>query len=210
MALNTSAVKAITYYKNVPFYADVFFYLMIMALIIAGIYGFVTWIINRQKNRLVVRIHNPDTSISSFVYRKFEGKQFHIESGERTSEGKKIYYDYDFIPEAVETGMWGRYIDYDLGNPIPINPRKRVIKESLTHLAIKFLNAIADTKLLVELVLSTKWKEFVTIMLWIIVIEGVIIIAMGGINLGYNPPVNCNLIPSNQTMSVIKNALLQR
>lgn len=204
--LNNS-VTAVTYYKNLPFYADIWFYVMCIAMISVITYGIVIYIVNRQRNRLVVRIKNPDRTLSTYVYHKFSGTEFSIPTKEKTDEGKFKPFIYKFNKNKLYTGEWGRYIDFQYMNPEADDPVKDDFKENLPDL-IKLLVSLSETTILTNLLLSSKFKDFVIIMLWIILIMLVINIANTYIApqlLQYK--AICRLSADNETLRIINSAL---
>jgi hypothetical protein len=206
--ISEEAVKIV--YKSVPFYANIWFYLMIFAFLTTGMYALIMYIINRQRNRLVVRVVYPDATFDSYVYHKFNGDKFLIPTKDKTSEGKYENFSYIFHKLAIYRGEWGRYIEYDYKNPLPKNPLKHFIDtEDKKPDIIRLLVSLTETSIFTNLLLSSKFKDFVIIMLWIIL--GISILSLIGqfaIPQFMEKDVYCNLIPSNQTLAVIRSALI--
>lgn len=175
VATNLSTIPDKIMYVETPWFASIWFWIGIFVVIVALIIVIANAIIFRQKRRLIVEIDNPDFTFETHVFRNFSGTSFHIENHEKTADGEKTYTDYKFNPSYIIHGVWGKRIRYDYGNPEPKNPlaEQKSIPMIVMH-AIQFLESLANTKLLSELVLSGKFKEFVKMMLTIAVTTGIL------------------------------------
>lgn len=189
-----------------PIFLNPFFYVAVALLLALAFYLVYHYISIHVKNRTGVRIHMPDASIKTYWYKKGTiGNELKIQSAEKTQDGTPIFHTYFFKPECVEHGKWGDYIDYDYKISEPINPRNRQRDNSFLRNMLEFVSGLLDTDLAVDLLLSQKFKEFVTTMLIIILIVSVIGVIAGIASNFTNPQVvNCNLIPSNQTLQTLR------
>lgn len=196
----------IQYISRAPsIWLNPFFYIAIGMLLVLIFYIIYHYVIVHYKNRTIFRIHMPDGSIVGYSFKKGEiGTELKIKGVEKTQDGTPTYLTYFFRPECLERGKWGDYIDYDYGNPEPLNVKKRQqgIVEEIDN--GKFISSLLDTDLAVDLLLSQKFKDFVKMMLVLIIIAVVIDLALSGFGAFNNPVVNCNLLPSNQTINTLR------
>lgn len=207
MAYQVTA-ETITKTLPLPFYADIWFYMMIFALLTAGTYALVMYIINRQRNRLVVRIRNEDLSQDTYVFHKFQGEFFKIKTKDITAEGKPEHFEYKFVKSKMIRGEWGRYIDYKYKVAEPLDPLGNVDDSAEKPDIIRLLVSLTETSIFTNLLLSSKFKDFVIMMLWIVVIlSGCGLLAQFVIPQFMTSHTICTLDLSNQTAYVIQNAI---
>lgn len=187
-----------------------FFYVGIGLFLILVFYIIYHYISLQWHKRTVVRIHMPDNTLMTHSFKDGQlGTEFKMDSGQKTQDGTKILYTYFVRPEAIEQGRWGRYIDYDFGKSEPLNPKQRAKEDGYITNILKFVSGLLDTDLAVDLLLSQKFKNLVTTLLTVIlIVSGIILLGVIG-NYFYVPPQKaCVLAFDNQTINVIKYALL--
>lgn len=196
-----------------PFYANIFFWIASVLFIALFLYIIFYYVNTALKNRLGVRIHMPDTSLKTYWYKKGvlppTFKQLAIE---KTQDGSPIYHTYFNRPECVEHGKWGDYIDYDYGQPEPINPRNRQRDDSFWANILRFVSGLLDTDLAIDLLLSEKFKDFVKTMLVIILIAVCVDVGFSLVIMikAFATPTSttCNLAMTNQTLNTIRMGVL--
>ena len=188
-----------------PFYNTIWFWIgviCLMILIVSFIYFYFRVILRNKTN---VIIHMPDKSRKFYSYKNYTGDSFNILSSEKDKDGKPIEHRYFFKLEAVETGYWGKYIEYDYGIS---EPRKSYGQSfSDIRLLYKFISGLLNTDLAVDLLLSQKFKDFVKMMLVMLML----VLCIGcGITIGlyfYSPPTQCILVPNNVTIQTLRIAM---
>jgi hypothetical protein len=141
-----------------------------MTFLAIGIF-FYNRIMNRIKNGLVVRIHKADSTIDSYRYNKIPVNN-EARITEVNSNGEESHFMYMIKEECIEKGTWGRYIDFDYHNMIPINPHLRDSKTTMKELVelFKLIGSVLETDLPVKLLRSSKFEDFVKAMLIVAII----------------------------------------
>jgi amino acid transporter len=205
-----STIPYVAVYKSVPFYLNPFFavaILLFFAILIIGAYAYFRI---SMRNRTNVIIHMPDKTRRFFSYKNFTGNEFKIKSEEPVKDGQeRQYFSYFFKPEYVEFGYFGRYIEYDYGISMPIGHNERMKGKESSQALFKTISGILDSQLLVDLLLSQKFKNFVQTML-IIILIGVGISLLTSIGQYFFKPVQeCVLSYNNQTINVIRLATMR-
>lgn len=197
--LANSASNIQIIYKEVPFYLTWTFALCILLLIvIIGISLYAYFRIS-LRNRTTVIIHMPDKTRKVHSYKNYSGDTFTLDTNELDKEGKPGKHVYFFRPDALETGYFGRYIEYDY---MVSEPRRS--KGDGLKLDFKFISALLNTDLAVDLLLSAKFKEFVKTMLIICAIGILIIILIVGYQLYVNTSQgipHCSIALTNETIN---------
>lgn len=201
----------IAVYKDVPIWLNPFFALAILLTIIVFVLSLYLWFRISLRNRTNVIIHMPDSKRKFISYKKFSGTIFKIKGYEKDKDNNPIYYNYRFRPECLESGYFGSYIEFDYGILEPLNPRKRdnMSQKNLPEI-FKFISSLLNTQLAVDLLLSQKFKEFVKMMLTILVIMIFIVILINGYMVYVQQQQNtvfCVLANSTQNYEMIRGAL---
>jgi hypothetical protein len=192
-----------------PFYMQIWFAIAVILGIGVIVLAVWFWFRISLRNRTNVIIHMPDKTRQSFSYKNFTGTTFNIRGYEKTIEGEPVSYTYIFKPECLESGYFGRYIEYDYGVSEPLDSKKRVYANKDMPSIMKLFSSLMNSQLATDLLLSNKFKEFVKMMLIIIlIVTFIILIAVIGMPFAYNPEVNCKLIPTNETAMFIRQSII--
>lgn len=199
----------ITQTVSTPFYLNIWFALSVIigiALIVVAIWFYFR--IN-LRNRTNVIIHMPDKTRMTHSYKNFAGTTFNIKGFEKTIEGDLINHTYIFKPECLESGYFGRYIEYDYGVSEPIDTKQRRYANKDMPSIMRLFSALMNSQLAVDLLLSNKFKEFVKLMLILILIGlFIVIIVVIAYPFVYTPDTYCYLIPTNETAMFIRNSVI--
>lgn len=188
-------------YVNTPFYFTWTFALCVIFFIIILIISGYAWFRISLRNRTNVIIHMPDKTRKVYSFTNFIGDIFKIETGEKTKDGTLIFHNYFFRPNALETGYFGRYIEYDFKVSEPRQPTGIEHKNLFS-----FISAILNTDLAVDLLLSQKFKDFVRAMLIIILVSIILNIIISSLPFFIHDTVSCTLPPTNETINTIRMA----
>lgn len=166
-------------------------------------------IVYRYKNGLVARIHMADSTIQSYRYNIIPPDNI-ISIKELNDKGEETTFVYTIKEECIEKGNWGKYIDYDYHVTTPINPKNRSSTPLLNELKemFKLVGALLDTDLHVKLLRSSKFEDFVRLMLIILMFmtAGLMLVSGYGIYATYSqtPDNNfCSLQLDNETWKTI-------
>lgn len=204
--LNGMASNVQVIYKTMPFYLTWQFALAVLLFIGIIIISLYAYFRISMRNRTVVIIHMPDKTRQVYSYKYFNGNRFEIYGFEKDKDGQRIKNIYNFKSEAVETGYFGRYIEYDYGDSEP-----RIFKHSKNELDYVFISSLLNTQLAVDLLLSSKFKEFVKMMLIIIAVGILLNLIINGYNAytlyniaGKKGIQSCSLELTNQTVETWK------
>jgi hypothetical protein len=195
-------------YKDVPIWLNPFFAVAVVLALLAISLGIYLWFRISMRNRTNVIIHMPDGTREFHSYKKFVGHVFKIKGHEKDKDGQEIFYNYRFRSECLETGYFGRYIEYDYGMLEPLNRNERHYDRKDMPEIFKFISSLLNTQLAVDLLLSQKFKEFVKMMLIIILVVGFIGLILSGyiayaVNTDAKRVVMCQLVDNNATRSLI-------
>lgn len=183
IATNLSEIPSKIMYIEKPFWLNTWFAIatiIFVALIITGLY---LWFRIYLRNKTNVIIHMPDRTRRHYSYSKFTGDKFKIDTDDKDADNKPVPHSYYFMSAAVETGFFGRYIEYDYKVAIP-----RMIgdNKSSKFLELKdfftFISSMLNTDLHIDLLLSQKFKDFVKVMLIILLAAIIIDILINGYN----------------------------
>jgi hypothetical protein len=213
MTVNGTTVLQPVIYKNIPFYGNIWFWLTIMVIVFAGIWLIYRLIIDRLRNRIVLRFHMPNGDVEHHIRREYPGSKFTVQGHEQTVEGKNQLIEYDFKTECIEKGRWGQYIDWDYGIREPINHKERIVKRSEHFQLFKMLSALTNSEMLINLLLAKEWKEFVKMMLiFIIIVAGLTLIAsiLMPIVMKPNIPIQNCLGYNNLTADFIRRSVMNQ
>jgi hypothetical protein len=184
-------------YKSTPFYLTwTFAVAIILFLAVVSLALYAHFRIS-LRNRLNVIIHMPDKTRKMLSYKKYAGDNFNIMGNELDKDGKPISQVYFFRADALEQGFFGRYIEYDYG----ISEPRRARSDTKLSLDFKFIASLLNTQLVVDLLLSQKWKDLVTMLLIIILIACFINMVGVGITLFTHDTSirSCSLAFTNET-----------
>lgn len=209
---SNTGLPFVAIYKDIPLWLNPFFALTILSVIIIIIVSGYLYFRISLRNRTNVIIHMPDGKRQFYSYKKFSGKVFKIKGFEKDKDNNFIYYNYYFRPEALETGYFGSYIEYDYGILEPLNPRSRGrLSPSNIPEIFRFVSSLLNTQLAVDLLLSQAFKDFVKMALIIIGIEVLVAILIGGYQIYQTQQtsgiVQCILTNSTQNSEIIRNSL---
>lgn len=152
-------------YKPIPFYVDIWFAFTVIAVICVILVSVYLWFRIKLRNTTRVIIHNPDGKRDMYTYYKFMGEEFDIPTTDKDKDNNYKKFQYHFKESALETGFFGKYIEYDYKNPEP-----RQYKANPYRLDFEFVSSVVNTRVIGDLLLATKWKELVTTLLIIIVV----------------------------------------
>jgi hypothetical protein len=196
----------VTLSKATPFFLTLWFWIAILLLIILICVSAYSFFRISLRNRTIVIIHLPNKDREIHNFKNFVGDIFKIATHEKTKDNLTKYHEYFFRPDALETGYFGKYIEYDykISEPRKPNPNNESIK-----LDFDFISAVLNTDLAVDLLLSKDFKNFVKMMLIVILIISILIFIIGlfllYFQLGTTP--TCSLAPTNETLTTIKLAM---
>jgi len=204
---DASGMNYVAVYKTIPFYLNIWFAVAIgfftLLLIALGIY----YVRISLRNRTNVIIHMPDKTRIHKSYKNFTGTHFFIKGVERDKDDTPIKHTYLFKPDALEYGFFGRYIEYDYGISEPLNSKHRHEETTEKAHMFKLFSSLLNTQILVDLLLSSKFKELVKILLYIIIGALIINLILSGY-LAYNTSNSvCTLANNNATINVIRSAM---
>lgn len=194
-------------YVDKPFYLNIWFALAVVLIVAVIVLSLYLWFRIYLRNRTNVIIHMPDGTRQLHGFNKFVGDCFNIQSHEKDKHGSYIQYRYIFKPECLEQGFFGRYIEYDYAKSEPLNPRKREYDNKDIPELFKRMSALMNSEMLINLLLSQKFKEFITTMLIIILVVCIIIAILIAIGFFYQPTTQCTLVANNQTINTLRFAL---
>lgn len=204
MATETIYVAQTSIWLNWFFYIACALFLTLIGYII---YHYVT-VYFRSLTRM--RFHMIDGNIQMQSFKPGEVlPEMNIWHGETTQDGNKVMTKYFIRPECIEQGKWGKYIEYDQGVSEPLNPKIRRGQAEQLRLPqlFKFISGLLNTDLAVDLFLSSKFKDFVKMMMYIILVTVILVGIVSAIPLMYHPVQKCVLPMDNVTISTIRIAM---
>jgi hypothetical protein len=204
-------------YQPLPFLNDIWFAIAVLIAICVIVLAIYAWFRISLRNRTNVILHMPDKTRKTFSFKNFVGDCFNIDSLEKDKDGKPIKHRYIFRAEQLESGYFGRYIEYDylISEPREANgeytsgwkgiePRPRNAYVPLKD-EFKFMSGIMNTQLTLDLLLSAQFKEFVKMMLVIILCAVFLTICLAGYNIyAASQMQHCSLIATNETINTIR------
>lgn len=214
VTMDSRGLPYIPVYKKIPIWFNPFLYISAgLVLLVVVAWGFYYFRVS-LRNRTNVIIHMPDGKRAFYSYKKFTGDIFKIKGHEKTQDGEDISYNYHFRPEAVETGFFGSYIEYDYQHLEPLIPSQRM-SGKVTGLkeVFKLVSALLNTDLAVDLLLSQKFKDLVKNLLIIILVCVVLLVILQGIviYLGTATSVQtCILSNDSQNYALIRQAIMKQ
>lgn len=202
----TTGLPYVAVYKNIPFWLNWWFAIAVLLFLCVLVIAGYAWFRISLRNRTNVIMHMPNKTRKVYSYKNYVGDSFALDGVERDGNGNPIKSNYMFDPECLETGYFGKYIEYDYGIIIPRGSKKYSIGDELKNV-FKIVSAMLNSDLAVDLLLAQKFKEFVKMMLIIIMIGVVIGIIASAIPLFYHPIQQCTIVGNNQTINVIQEAV---
>ena len=208
--IDSAGLPYIAVYRTIPLWLNIWFVLAVLLfLLVLGVSGYLYFRIS-LRNRTNVIIHMPDKTRRLYSYKKFTGQVFKIKSNEKDKDGNDMFYNYQFRNEALEQGYFGRYIEYDYGMLEPLDSKQRNYNVKNIKEIFKFVSALLETQLAVDLLLSQKFKEFVIMMLYIIAVLSLLSFLVSAYNtyvLSQGKVVSCVLSNSSVNIDIIRSAL---
>lgn len=206
---STTNMPYVAVIKNIPIWLNIWFAISIILTISLIVFGLWHWFKIYCRNRTNVIIHMPDKKRQLHSYKNFVGSVFKIKSSEQTKDNIPHYFHYEFEEDAIEYGYFGRYIEFDYGNIKALSSKNR---KNLNFGLLKFVSALLETDLAVDLLISSNFKTTVIILLWCILGGTFIVLCLTGYNTYIVSATKgtiqqCSLSWDNQTQQVIKTAI---
>lgn len=198
-------------YKNAPFYMNIWFYIGCFAIILM-LLGF-AWVYFQYniKNRTNFRIHMPDHKVITYSFKNIvtEWHSFQYGKNDKDAQGNKNNHKHHVVPECIEFGFFGRYLDYVLGDVEPINFRKLTDKNNFSKADFtKAMESYLNSETLANLLLIGKLKDLLITLLTIILISVIVVgIVLLLVQILHHPATTCTLSPTNQTINTIRMAM---
>lgn len=197
-------------YVTAPFYSNIWFYIGLVAILIGLGFTLWAWFKFNIKNRTNFRIHFNDKKVITYSFKNVINDYHEFNYGKKDVDinGKKLMHKHHIIPECIEYGFFGRYLDYPVGDIEPINFQNINKNEFNMTEFNKSMTAYMNSETLAMLLVFGKLKELLIMLLWIIIgiaVIGFIIVIL--IQILHNPSSTCKLMPDNQTLSTLRIAI---
>lgn len=198
-------------YQTSPWYMNIWFYVS-LGVIVIGL-GAIAWVYFQHniKNRTNLRIHFSDKKVRTFSFKDVTSEYIEVIYGDKDKDGNKIKHKKHIVPECIEYGYFGRYLEYYPDDIEPINlqdvKNKKYEKFNIAEFT-KVAEAYLNSETLQFLLLIGKLKDALLTLLYIIigliVLSGIAIIL---VQIYSQPQALCTLQANNQTISTIRMAI---